>query len=117
MNSHGRYGQLTAAGIEQHHRLGQYLRKRYNSLLNSTYVANEIVVRSTDFDRTLMSAQSNLAGLYPVLNRTDDKVSIQPIPIHTVSMHDDFVGETQMNIERSNRFFSAVGTERLSTIR
>ena len=87
-----RFGQLTTAGIEQHHRLGRYLRSRYGSLLNSNYTASEILVRSTDYDRTLMSAQSNLIGLYPVNNATaEDRVPIQPIPIHTVPMNEDFV--------------------------
>ncbi|UJR35430.1 hypothetical protein I4U23_028187 [Adineta vaga] len=85
------YGQLTIAGIEQQHRLGAYLRTRYGSLLNTTYTASEIVVRSTDVDRTLMSAQSNLVGLFPIANITVDKVPIQPIPIHTVTINLDFL--------------------------
>jgi hypothetical protein len=79
------------AGIEQQHRLGAYLRTRYGTLLSSVYHPSEFVVRSTDIDRTLMSAQSNLVGLYPALNATSDKVPIQPIPIHTVSINLDFV--------------------------
>ena len=82
---------MTITGIEQHHRLGAYLRTRYGSLLSPNYTASEIFVRSTDTDRTLMSAQSNLVGLYPVVNMTNDKVPIQPIPIHTVSIDVDFV--------------------------
>jgi hypothetical protein len=85
------FGQLTLTGIEQHQRLGGYLRTRYQSLLSSNYTSSEILVRSTDVDRTLMSAQSNLVGLYPILNITNDKVPIQPIPIHTVSLNLDFV--------------------------
>ncbi|CAF0875929.1 unnamed protein product [Rotaria sp. Silwood1] len=84
-------GQLTIAGIEQQHRLGGYLRNRYESLLSTNYTPSEVVVRSTDVDRTLMSAQSNLVGLYPIHNITNDKVPIQPIPIHTVSIHLDFL--------------------------
>jgi hypothetical protein len=38
-----------------------------------------------------MSAQSNLVGLYPLSNISNDKVPIQPIPIHTVSMKEDYV--------------------------
>lgn len=38
-----------------------------------------------------MSVQSNLVGLYPVSNISNDKVPIQPIPIHTVPMKDDYV--------------------------
>ncbi len=82
---------MTIAGIEQQYRLGQYLRTRYGSLLSSNYIANEIVVRSTDYDRTIMSAQSNLIGLYPLYNISNRKVPIQPIPIHTVPMNEDFV--------------------------
>ncbi|CAF1439453.1 unnamed protein product [Adineta ricciae] len=85
------YGQLTSTGIEQHHRLGQYIRTRYESILNATFDPREIVVRSTDYDRTLMSAQSNLIGLYPAMNVTSDKVPVQPIPIHTVPMSEDFL--------------------------
>jgi lysosomal acid phosphatase len=82
---------LTAAGIEQQHRLGKYLRTRYGSILSSTYSPNEIYVRSTDFDRTLMSAQSNLIGLYPLSNVSNDTVPVQPIPIHTEAIKDDFL--------------------------
>lgn len=85
------FGQLTATGIEQQHNLGRFIRGRYQTILNTTYVASEIVVRSTDVDRTLMSAQSNLAGLYPSLNISDGRVPFQPIPIHTVSSHVDFL--------------------------
>ncbi len=82
---------MTAAGIAQHYRLGKYLRTRYGSILSATYLSNEINVRSTDYDRTLMSAQSNLIGLYPLSNASNDTVPIQPIPIHTVSQNQDFV--------------------------
>ncbi|CAF3857711.1 unnamed protein product [Rotaria sp. Silwood2] len=85
------FGQLTITGIEQHFRLGKYLRNRYGSILSTNYSANEIYVRSTDYDRTLMSAQSNLVGLYSLHNISDDKIPIQPIPIHTVSKDQDFL--------------------------
>jgi hypothetical protein len=38
-----------------------------------------------------MSAQSNLIGLYPLSDVGSDKVPIQPIPIHTVPIDQDFV--------------------------
>lgn len=46
----------------QQFRLGKYFRKRYNQLLGDKYSPAKVYVRSTDFDRTLMSGQANLAG-------------------------------------------------------
>ncbi len=85
------FGQVTTAGIEQSYRLGVYFRTRYGSLLNSKYNRSEIYVRSTDFDRALMSAQSNLAALYPLPKKSESKVPFQPVPIHTVPITQDFV--------------------------
>ena len=101
-----RFGQLTAIGIEQQHNLGRFLRGRYGTILNTTYIASEFVVRSTDVDRTLMSAQSNLAGLYPSLNISDGRVPFQPIPIHTTSVHVDFVRFPPAQFHSTLRFDS-----------
>lgn len=74
------------AGKFRHLQLGHWLRQRYSSLLADTYTNSEIYVRSTDVDRTLMSAESNLAGLYPPVgtDRWDPNIQWQPIPVHTV---------------------------------
>lgn len=37
-------GQLTIRGQLQHVRLGQYIRRRYANLLNTTYVASEVIL-------------------------------------------------------------------------
>lgn len=80
------WGQLTNAGKMRHLMLGHWIRQRYSSLLGETYTNNEIYVRSTDVDRTLMSAESNLAGLYPPTGKDqwDPAIQWQPIPVHTV---------------------------------
>ncbi|KAK2180871.1 hypothetical protein NP493_421g01033 [Ridgeia piscesae] len=87
-------GALSKIGMQQQYHLGRFLRQRYmvkHSLLNTTYLHYQVNVRSTDVDRTLMSAYSNLAGLYPPDESQlwDDKIPWQPIPVHTVPRYED----------------------------
>lgn len=75
----------------RHFKLGQFLRRRYDKLLGNGYSANDVYVQSTDVDRTIMSAQANLAGMFPP---TDDEIWNEqirwnPIPVHTVSSKND----------------------------
>ena len=85
------FGQLTSEGKRMHFNLGQWLRQRYDGFLSYNYSEEEIYVRSTDKDRTLMSAQSNLAGLYPPSGywEWDSDLAWQPIPVHTLPMEMD----------------------------
>lgn len=80
------FGQLSQEGMRQHFDLGHFLRTRYTGFLNESYDRHEISVRSTDYDRTLMSAEANLAGLYPPVGRQvfTPTLKWQPIPVHTV---------------------------------
>lgn len=87
-------GELTPEGMHQEYLLGKKLRERYVSnlhLLAPEYKASSICVLSTSYTRTIMSAQSCLAGLYP--NGTGQKFpdgsfalpdGYQPIPIYTI---------------------------------
>lgn len=96
-------GQLTAEGMQQEHKLGMEFRKKYieqNHLLPERYKHGTMYVRSTDYDRTLMSAQSLLMGLYPP--GTGPKTSetslpalphaFQPIPVFSApSKYDEVI--------------------------
>lgn len=89
-------GQLTARGMHQEYELGTRCKKRYAALLPGHYEADRLYVRSSDFDRTLMSAESFLMGLYPLgtgpLLREGSAAlpsRYQPIPIHSVPKTQD----------------------------
>jgi hypothetical protein len=93
-------GQLTAKGMQQEYQLGETLRKAYVEtfhLLPANYTFGTMYVRSSDVDRTLMSAQSLLMGLYPLGTGPHLPDSIkaalpsffQPIPVHTVDHDED----------------------------
>lgn len=61
----------------------------------------QVYVRSTDFDRTLMSAEANLAGLFPPngMQRFNPNISWQPIPVHTVPIAEDRVRLVSPSLE------------------
>ncbi|KAE9547264.1 hypothetical protein FO519_009524 [Halicephalobus sp. NKZ332] len=98
------WGALTFKGMEQHLHLGKRLRDRYVAQLgfiSSEYNSSEVYIRSTDVDRTLMSAMSNMVGMFPGSpgDFPDDqdwpvsgnKYGWVPVPIHTVNIIDDYV--------------------------
>ncbi|XP_044540292.1 testicular acid phosphatase [Gracilinanus agilis] len=79
-------GQLTQEGVQQHLELGRFLRARYGAFLSPKYRREELYVRSTDYDRTLQSAQANLAGLFP---GSPLSPGWMPVPVHTVPATQD----------------------------
>nr|XP_018912205.1 PREDICTED: lysosomal acid phosphatase-like isoform X2 [Bemisia tabaci] len=87
-------GALLQSGKIGLHRLGTFLRQRYDGFLSAKYLPAEIFVFSSFHDRCLMSASLVLAGLYPPLRTQlwDPDLKWQPIPIHTVPLtHDDII--------------------------
>nr|XP_056713042.1 prostatic acid phosphatase-like [Euleptes europaea] len=96
------YGQLTREGMKQQHKLGRYLRKQYGKLLATEYKRKEIYVISTDVDRTIMSAQTTLAGLYPPTGSQiwSHRITWQPIPVHTVPRKDRLLSYPNLECPR-----------------
>lgn len=76
-----------------HYDLGKWLHQRYRHIIGDKYSAGKIYVRSTDVDRTLESAMSNLAGMFPPKNDAvwNENIFWNPIPIHTVSRRKDII--------------------------
>lgn len=88
-------GQLTEKGMSQEFELGKFLKGRYVSkLLSETYLRKQVYCRSSDKDRTLMSAEAQMAGLYPskplqAVQGDHEWQFWQLIPIHTVPKQHD----------------------------
>jgi hypothetical protein len=108
-------GQLTAIGMQQEHQRGIGFRKKYQDqyhLLPTHFQNDTIYIFSTNTDRTLMSAESALLGLYPLgtgpflsSNKPALPNAYQPIPIHTKSLNSEpFVEDSHS--EKYNKLFN-----------
>ncbi len=92
-------GELTPLGINQEYLLGKSFRTRYVEQLGflpPKYKDNSIYARSTNINRTIISAQSFLCGLYPpytgpLLDNGTPALpyGYQPIPVRTVPEDQD----------------------------
>lgn len=74
---------MTKVGKRQLFDLGLYLRRRYNTLLGEKYSPNKVYIQSTDVDRTLMSAEAALSGLFIPTEEEqwNDRIMWQPVPV------------------------------------
>ncbi|CAH2103719.1 unnamed protein product [Euphydryas editha] len=116
-----KFGELTNIGKRQHYALGKWFRKRYSHLVSEKFDPSEVYIRSTDVDRTLMSAQANLAGMYTPSGDSIWNTDLiwQPIPVHTKPEKDDEVLAMKKKCmpyikEREKYFHSTSYKERLS---
>eukprot|EP00112_Aurelia_sp_Birch-Aquarium-sp1_P003562 Seg14.4 transcript_id=Seg14.4/GoldUCD/mRNA.D3Y31 product="Lysosomal acid phosphatase" protein_id=Seg14.4/GoldUCD/D3Y31 len=83
------FGRLTQIGMRMEYELGMFLKNRYitnKKFINESYLHKQVFCKSSDAERCLMSAESQMAGLYPpkgwqVWNKS---ISWQPVPVHTV---------------------------------
>ncbi|KAK4881236.1 hypothetical protein RN001_004555, partial [Aquatica leii] len=77
-----KFGQLTNRGKQESYHFGKILRTRYNDFLGEHFHPNMVYVKSTDTDRTKMTALLVLAGLFPPHNndKWSDELNWLPIP-------------------------------------
>ena len=67
------YGGLTNVGIRQHYSLGQRLRKYYDGFISKEYDPKEIKIYCSNYNRTMISTQSQLLGFYNNISYEDIK--------------------------------------------
>uniref|UniRef100_A0A183CGE7 Lysosomal acid phosphatase n=1 Tax=Globodera pallida TaxID=36090 RepID=A0A183CGE7_GLOPA len=73
----GGLGQLTDDGARQHFNLGRLLRHRYDQFLSCIFTPEQFVYRSSDYNRTKMSAIANLQGLFSPDSQKGPKMPLE----------------------------------------
>uniref|UniRef100_A0A8R1DHX0 Acid phosphatase n=1 Tax=Caenorhabditis japonica TaxID=281687 RepID=A0A8R1DHX0_CAEJA len=104
----GGWGQLSPEGMLQHFKLGGLIHKKYvddYKFFPDRYDSKKIYVRSTDVNRTIISAQSNLLGQYSQSKNSIKNVDYPdypgwptgfvPIAVHTVADNTDHIGNVE----------------------
>lgn len=84
------------------------MRKRYQELIGAHYSPKKVYIRSSDTDRTLMSAQCNAAGMFPPAGDevwSKELPNWQPIPIHTIPFSDDYLLNSFMPCSRYDQLY------------
>lgn len=89
-------GELTPEGMRMHYLNGVEFRSRYaGTVFSDTFYSSQIYVRSTDVNRTIMSAQSQLDGLFPLgptLNSTQVANAVPPMSVQNLSAIQNTLG-------------------------
>ncbi|XP_072390341.1 lysosomal acid phosphatase-like isoform X2 [Diabrotica undecimpunctata] len=94
-------------GKNQQFELGQWFRERYKQFLPDRYHSDFLTVMSSDVDRCLMSAAAHLAGLYPPKDNQvwNERLSWQPIPIHTQPQKEDMLIASERPCKKHDRLY------------
>ncbi|XP_059061097.1 venom acid phosphatase Acph-1-like [Achroia grisella] len=111
---------LTNIGKRRAYQIGKFIRQRYGSqgqnLLSNLYIPDEILVRSTDKERTKMTAQVAMAAVYPpeVEQQWDEGVGKvwQPVPYTAVPLSEDYL-RYYSNCERFKTLMAAAKQDAL----
>ncbi|XP_067000756.2 venom acid phosphatase Acph-1 [Anabrus simplex] len=85
------WGQLTNEGKMSQFKQGEYLRKRYDKFLGEIYSPDLIEVLTTGVDRTIMSAQLEMAGMWPpsAEQEWNPELRWQPTSIKSIPLNED----------------------------
>lgn len=87
------FGALTNSGKQQSYELGKYLRTKYHKIIGQSYSPKKVFIQSTDFDRTLMSAQTVAAALFPPTGQEIWHTNLmwQPVACHTRQINQELL--------------------------
>ncbi|XP_050355643.1 venom acid phosphatase Acph-1-like [Nymphalis io] len=112
---------LTNTGKRRAFQIGKFIRQRYGAqgygLLSGLYLQDEIALRSTDKERTKMTAQMAMAALYPpeVDQQWDEGLGKiwQPVPYTAVPLSEDYL-RYYSNCDRFNELMKQAKDEAIN---
>ena len=89
-------GELTSVGMRMLYLIGVHIRTKYHNIINKYTSSEELIVYSTDLNRTILSAESQLLGMFPpekgeIIEDAFKKYSFPPneIPLEAQSEIDE----------------------------
>lgn len=101
-------GELTCMGMRQHFLIGSELRQRYvvnQEVISGQFNESQVWLQSSDVNRTLMSAESQITGLFPQGPSIDIDLAdafIPPIQIPDLSNQLDALGTSALPYQRQS---------------
>ena len=98
------YGELTPLGMRMHYLLGISTKEKYKYFINE-YNPNEILIRSTDVNRTILSAFATLQGLYNDSNYILNDEQIKRSIIQNKNYSEEINNLKNSEIEGERSFF------------
>ena len=98
------YGELTPLGMRMHYLLGISTKEKYKDFINE-YNPNEILIRSTDVNRTILSAFATLQGLYNDSNYILNDEQIKRSIIQNKNYSEEINNLKNSEIEGERSFF------------
>lgn len=89
------FGELTQIGIIQLYLLGVHTKSKYKDFISSSYDPKEVLVYSTNVNRSIASAQVHIAGMFSQLNETS--ASASPLLSSPATMKDKLIPPMNIN--------------------
>lgn len=89
-------------GKQRSYLVGQYIRRRYDGFLSKLYLPDEIKIRTTNYDRTKMTALAALAAIFPPppAQKWNPNLDWQPVPYDTLPYDVDDVSKIRLCRQR-----------------
>jgi len=89
---------FSQVGRDNQYKNGQFLRQRYDKFLRETYHPDVVAVETTGVDRTIMSAQLQMAGMWPPVGEQQWNANLpwQPISMQIDPLKQDKVSQNDV---------------------